>query len=150
MYLVDTNVISESRKGQRADPGVVEFFRRAKNEVFLPVQVVGEMQSGIERLRRRGDIPQANLLEKWFQTVLDDYSPHLIAFDLECAKIWGVLIGADEQHHIDKQIAAIALLRDLVVVTRNTSHFAGTGVPVMNPFLADRSPGPPVDRGGVQ
>jgi predicted nucleic acid-binding protein len=141
MYLVDTNVISESRKGQRADPGVADFFRRVRNEVFLPVQVVGELQSGIERVRQRGDSPQARLLQEWFQSVLEDFSLHFLAFDLECAKIWGMLIGADEQHQIDKQIAAIALLHNLIVVTRNTAHFAGTGVIVLNPFLADRSSG---------
>src|SRR6202034_868058 len=118
MYLVDTNVISESRKGQRADPGVVDFFRRVSNEVFLPVQVVGELQSGIERVRLRGDSPQARLLQEWFHSVLEDFSLHFLAFDLECAKIWGMLIGADEQHQIDKQIAAIALLHNLIVVTR--------------------------------
>jgi toxin FitB len=145
MYLVDTNVISERRKGRKADPGVVAFFHRAGNEIFIPVQVVGELQSGIERLRRRGDVPQALLLQEWFLSILDAYSLHFLAFDLECSKIWGILTGADEQHRIDKQIAAIALLHDLVVVTRNTTHFAGTGVRVLNPFLADRSAGPPLN-----
>jgi hypothetical protein len=137
VYLIDTNVLSERRKGQKADPGVVEFFRRAKNEVFVPVQVVGEIEGGIERLRQRGDHPQARLLEKWFRSVLTEFSEHILAFDLECAKVWGILIGANEQHSIDKQIAAIALLHDLVVVTRNTAHFSGTGVRILNPFFAD-------------
>ena len=145
MYLVDTNVISEGRKGRRADPGVVEFFHRAGNEVFLPVEVVGELQCSIERLQQRGDIPQALLLQKWFQSILDRYSLHFLAFDLEGAKLWGILIGVDEQHQVDKQIASIALLHNLTVVTRNTSHFAGTGVRVLNPFLADRSSGSPIN-----
>jgi toxin FitB len=145
MYLVDTNVISERRKGRRADPGVVEFFSRAGNEVFLPAQVIGELLCGVERLRHRGDQPQAQLLQKWFQSVLDEFSLHVLSFDLECAKIWGILTGADEQHRVDKQIAAIALLHNLVVVTRNTGHYAGTGARVLNPFSADRSSGAPIN-----
>ena len=142
MYLVDTNVLSERRKGRRADPGVMEFFRRASNEVFVPVQVAGEIQGGIERLRQRGDRPQALLLEKWFRSILDEFSEHILAFDLDCAKLWGVLVGTNEQHKIDKQIAAIALLHDLTVVTRNTAHFSGTGAGVLNPFFADSRSNP--------
>jgi len=51
MFLVDTNVLSERRKGPRADPGVVDFILRAEHELFLPVQVVGELRSGIQSLR---------------------------------------------------------------------------------------------------
>ncbi len=38
------------------------------------------------------------------------------------------------ENPIDKQIAATALIYDLTVVTRNTDHFAPTGVPKVNPF----------------
>jgi toxin FitB len=141
MYIVDTNVISERRKKQKVDRGVVEFFKHAENEIFLPVQVIGELLAGIERLKRRGDDAQALMLQEWFESVLDEYSSHLLAFDPDCAKIWGVLIGLNEQHTVDKQIAAIALLHNLTVVTRNTAHFEGTGVRLLNPFLADRSSG---------
>jgi predicted nucleic acid-binding protein len=140
MYLIDTNVLSERRKGRKADPGVVEFFRQVTNEVFVPVQVVGEIEGGIERLRQRGDHPQAQLLEKWFRSVLEEFSEHILPFDLESAKLWGILIGVNEQHSIDKQIAAIALLHDLTIVTRNAAHFSGTGVRILNPFLANPRP----------
>jgi predicted nucleic acid-binding protein len=143
VFLIDTNVLSERRKGLRADVGVAEFFRRTMNEVFVPVQVAGEIEGGIERLRHRGDHPQAQVLEEWFRSVLAEFSEHFLAFDLECAKVWGTLIGADEQHSIDKQIAAIAIIYDLTVVSRNTAHFAGTGVRIMNPFLADAPPAQP-------
>jgi predicted nucleic acid-binding protein len=59
MFLLDTNVVREVRKGQKADPGVVDFVGRAEHELFLPIQVVGELRSGVEALRRRGDLPQA-------------------------------------------------------------------------------------------
>jgi toxin FitB len=137
MFLIDTNVLSERRKGRRADPGVVEFFRSASDEVFVPVQVVGEIQGGIERLRQRGDHSQARVLEKWYRSILVEFSERFLLFDLDCAKIWGTLIGVNEQHSIDKQIAAIALIHDLTMVTRNAAHFSGTGARILNPFLAD-------------
>ena len=137
MYLVDTNVLSERRKGRKAHPGVLEFFERARNEIFIPVQVAGEIEGGIERLRQRGDEPQARIIEKWYRSMLAEFSDHFLAFDLEAARIWGSLIGANEEHQIDKQIAAIALHYDLTVVTRNTTHFAGTGARTLNPFSAE-------------
>jgi len=145
MYLIDTNVLSERRKGRRADPVVMEFFRRTRNEIFVPVQVAGEIEAGIERLRQRGDHAQARILEKWYRSILAEISDHFLVFDLDCAEVWGTLIGANEQNQIDKQIAAIALIHDLTIVTRNTRHYDGTGVRVVNPFLADRSSGAPTN-----
>jgi predicted nucleic acid-binding protein len=137
MYLLDTNVLSERRKGAKADPGVVSFIDRQGDRAYLPVQVVGELRSGIEGLRRRKDLPQAKLLEDWLTMILDEYSDQVIDFTLPCAQVWGALMGVDDQHIVDRQIAAIALVHDLTIVTRNTSHFAGTGVRILNPFLAD-------------
>jgi predicted nucleic acid-binding protein len=134
MFLLDTNVLSERRKGVKADPGVREFLDRTSDELFLPVQVVGELLSGIHALRLRGDLPQARKLETWFQLTVDEYAEHILSFDLECARTWGVLMGVNDQHIVDRQIAAIALVYNLTVVTRNTDHFAGTGVRLLNPF----------------
>jgi toxin FitB len=142
MFLIDTNVLSERRKGRRADSGVMEFFRRARNEIFVPVQVAGEIEAGIERMRQRGDHPQARILEKWYRSILAEISGHFLVFDLDCAEVWGTLIGANEQNQIDKQIAAIALMHDLTIVTRNTRHYDGTGVRVLNPFRADSRSSP--------
>ncbi len=139
MFLVDTNVLSEKRKGQRADPGVVDFIERTKHELFLPVQLVGELRYGIEKLKQKGDLPQARKVEEWFQSVLVEYERRILEFDLKCAQVWGTLIGRNEQHIVDKQIAAIALVYDLTVVTRNSDDFAGTGVRQLNPFFADAS-----------
>ena len=73
----------KDERGGRPIRGVVEFFRRAKNEIFVPVQVVGEIEGGIERLRQRGDHPQAQLLEKWYRSILVEFSEHILAFDLD-------------------------------------------------------------------
>jgi toxin FitB len=140
MFLLDTNVLGERRKAAKADRGVIDFLNRRDHEIFLPVQVIGEIRSGIEGLRRRGDLPQALRLETWFQVILAEYSDHIIEFSLECAETWGYLMRANDQHIVDRQIAATALVYDLTVVTRNTGHFVGTGVRLLNPFAGDARP----------
>lgn len=135
MYLVDTNVISEARKGPRANAGVLGFLNQASpDDLYLSVQTIGELRRGVERIRHRGDAPQARLLEDWLSLILTDYADRILAFDADCAQIWGKLMAPHPQHPIDKQIAAIALIYDLVVVTRNTNDFTGTGVAVLDPF----------------
>jgi hypothetical protein len=140
MFLVDTNAISELRKGAKADPGAVSFLREAELKIFLPVQVIGELRQGIEKLKFRGDLPQAHRLEKWFQSTLKIFGSRTLDFDAKCAQMWGTLMGVNDQHPVDKQIAAIALVYDLTVITRNTNDFAGTGARLLNPFLGDAAP----------
>ncbi|EXJ14390.1 type II toxin-antitoxin system VapC family toxin [Imhoffiella purpurea] len=135
MYLVDTNVISEARKGPRANVGVLDFLSEASpGDLYLSVQTIGELRRGVERIRNRGDAPQARLLEDWLDRVLTEYADRILDFDADCAQVWGKLMAPHPQHPIDKQIAAVALIHDLVVVTRNTSDFAGTGVALLDPF----------------
>ena len=59
----------------------------------------------------------------------------VLSFDEECAQVWGRLMSPNHQYPIDKQIAAIALIYDLKVVTRNLEDFQGTGVELINPFV---------------
>lgn len=135
MYLVDTNVISEARKGSRANPGVVEFWATVdSSKLYLPAITIGEIRRGVENLRHRGDQPQALLLEQWLNQLVAEYGEKILEFDADCAQVWGKLMSPHLQHPIDKQIAAIALLHDLTVVTRNAVDFAGTGVRLLNPF----------------
>ncbi len=135
MYLIDTNVISELRKGNRANPGVRAFFAElASEDVYLAVQTVGEIRRGLELIRNRGDREQAERLEAWLDELVAVYSDRILGFDLDCAQVWGRLMSPHPQHAIDKQIAAIALIYDLTVVTRNTGDFCMTGVRTLNPF----------------
>lgn len=143
VYLIDTNVISEARKGERANAGVRQFFGRVLREgqsVFLSVVTVGELRRGIDLIRHRGDLDQTAVLEAWLARILTDYDDSILDIDEEVAQVWGWLRVPHPENALDKQIAATALIHDLVVVTRNEQHFAGTGVPVLNPFL-ERSAG---------
>jgi toxin FitB len=135
MYLVDTNVISDARKGKGANPGVQKFFQQIDAaEIYLSVQTIGEIRRGLENIRHRGDMPQAKKLEKWLDLIVADYADRILSFDGECAQVWGRLMSPHHEHPIDKQIAAIALIHDLIVVTRNADDFRGTGARINNPF----------------
>jgi toxin FitB len=138
VYLIDTNVVSETRKKERANPGVVGFFDHvvASGEpVYLCVVSVGELRRGVELIRHRGEADQAKLLEAWLTMVLDRYGENILAFEADAAQVWGRLRVPNPGHELDKQIAAIALVNDLTVVTRITADFEGTGVKLINPFL---------------
>ncbi|MDF0605141.1 type II toxin-antitoxin system VapC family toxin [Neisseriaceae bacterium TC5R-5] len=135
MYLLDTNVISEARKGHKANAGVQAFWQQAvDSELYLSVITIGEIRRGIENLKYRGDYPQAGQLEHWLMQVCSEFSSRILAFDLDCAQVWGRLMSPNPQHAVDKQITAIALIYDLVVVTRNSQDFASLPVTVHNPF----------------
>ena len=135
MYLLDTNVVSELRKGARANPGLMAFFADLKVEdIHLSVQTIGELRRGVENIRGRGDIQQADRLEAWLDALVSDHALRILDFDLECAQIWGKLMSPNPQHPIDKQIAAIGLIYDLTVVTRNTADVQSSGVRLLDPF----------------
>jgi predicted nucleic acid-binding protein len=137
MYLIDTDVISEMRKGSRANPGVQTFFQDAASEdipLYLSAVTIGELRQGAESIRHRGDSAQADILETWLNSLCEDYADSILPLDAETAHVWGRLRVPYAENPLDKQIAATALLNQLTVVTRNTSHYAPTGVPLMNPF----------------
>lgn len=137
MYLVDTDVLSEGRKDAQANPGVRAFFAAAVTDdiaLYISVVTVGELRRGVERLRHRGDEVQAILLERWLQTISDEFAESILRFDEHAAHVWGKLRVPHPDNALDKQIAATALIHDLTVATRNVRHFEPTGVRVFNPF----------------
>lgn len=143
MYLIDTNVVSEARKGAKANPGVVDFSRHAadaQQPLYLSVVTVGELRRGIERLRHRGDRQQSAQLERWLENLIEEFAANILVLDIDAAQVWGRLRVPNPEHELDKQIAAIGLVNDLTVVTRNTADFAQTGVRLMNPFSGPATP----------
>ena len=138
MYLVDTDVISEARKGEKGNPGVRQFFQdrqRDNMQLYLSAITIGELRQGVESVRHRGDEPQARLLERWLNRVTSTFKDAILAFDEETAEIWGRLRVPNPENPLDKQIAATAIINDLTVVTRNTDHYRPTGVRILNPFV---------------
>lgn len=137
MYLIDTNIISEARKGARAHVGVRRFFAATKTSrtaVFLSVITLGELRRGVDLIRHRGDARQAQQLEHWLTHIVEDFADHILPLDADIAQLWGRLRVPHLENALDKQIAATALIHDLTVVTRNHQHFEHTGAKVLNPF----------------
>ena len=137
MYLIDTNVISEIRKGKKADMGVQAFFNNIISNNFpayISVITVGELRRGIEQLRHRNDKKPALILEVWLNQLLKEYERNILTFDAESAQVWGYLSVPHHENALDKQIAATALVNNLTVVTRNIDDFASSGVKFLNPF----------------
>ena len=137
MYLIDTNVISEARKKSKVNKGVRLFFKQAiedETRVFMSVVTVGELRRGVESIRYRGDVRQANQLEKWLVDLLIEYQDHILDINQNIAQLWGRLRAPHPENALDKQIAATALIYELTVVTRNHKDFVKAGVRVLNPF----------------
>ncbi|MDH3604350.1 MAG: VapC toxin family PIN domain ribonuclease, partial [Candidatus Tectomicrobia bacterium] len=106
MYLVDTNVISETRKRARANEGVRGFFGRVIKEkipIFISVITVGELRRGGELIRRRGDSRQAERLETWLDGLLIEYQDFILDMDIDMAQLWGRLRVPHPENALDKQ-----------------------------------------------
>ena len=140
MYLIDTNVISEIRKGRRTDPNVAAWFRRVRDdELFLSVLVVGEIRQGIERLRPR-DPRGALALERWLEEILQSFGDRILPIDARVAQNWGRLNAPRTLPVIDSLLAATAQTHGFTLVSRNTKDLERSGVRCLNPFEADAPP----------
>jgi predicted nucleic acid-binding protein len=133
-YLVDTNVISELRKKERADPAVREWFASvADEEIFLSVLTVGEIRQGVERIRRR-DPGAATALDRWLDRVVEMHRDRLVPVDRLVAEEWGRMNVPDPLPVIDGLLAATAKITGLTLATRNVVDVERTGVGLVNPF----------------
>lgn len=134
--LVDTNVVSELRKpDERVDPHVRAWATaRRRDELYLSVISVLEIQVGIARLERR-DPESAARLGAWFtERVLAAFDRRMLPVDLPVARRAAELHVPDPRPERDALIAATALVHSLVVVTRNVAGFAPMGVEVVDPW----------------
>ncbi len=139
-YLVDTNVISELRKGDRADLNVTSWFAGVDDgELFVSVLTLGEIGRGIENVRRR-DPKAAGALETWLGRVAGQHRDRVLPIDQAIAEEWGRINVPDPLPVIDGLLAATAKAIGLTLVTRNTADVEQTGVSCVNPFVA-ASPG---------
>jgi predicted nucleic acid-binding protein len=133
-FLIDTNVVSELRKGARADAGVRMWFQEhVAEQLWLSVLVVGELRRGVELLRRR-DTRAGAVLYDWLDSVTNDFSDRILPVTTAVCERWALLNVLDPVPVIDGLLAATALESDLVLVTRNTIDIERTGVAFANPF----------------
>ncbi len=134
-YLLDTNVISELRKGSRCNENVAGFFERtSSNDLFLSVLTLGELRKGIEQIRGR-DESQAERLEAWLASIGKHFANRVIPIESEVANRWGQLNSTRTFPVIDGLLAATALTHGLTLVTRNGRDFADSGALWLDPFV---------------
>ena len=133
-YLLDTNVLSETRK-KRANDGVIAFLSAADPATtFVSVLTIGELHKGIE-LKRATDASGAKKLREWAESLEHAFGSRVLPISLDVAMKWGQLAAAYPSPVIDTLIAATALEHDLTLVTRNVADVRKTGVMVLDPWI---------------
>ena len=134
-YLVDTNVISELRKGKRCNRHVAAWFASIDDEeIFFSVLTIGELRRGVERIQRR-DEKGAAALNVWLRGIVDSADDRILPVDRAVAEEWGRMNVPDPLPVIDGLLAATAKIHGLSFATRNTKDIARSGVSCLNPFV---------------
>lgn len=132
--LVDTNVVSELKRGRNATPRVAAWFAAmAPQSVYTSVIVLGEIRRGIMLVARR-DRAQADALDQWYASMRQRLGDRVLAVDEPAMAIWARISVPDPLPAYDGLIAATALAHDLTVATRNTKDYRRAGVPVFDPW----------------
>lgn len=133
-FLIDTNVISEVRKGARCDANVAAWYAAIEDDdLYLSVLVLGEIRRGIERAHAT-EPAKASALEQWLSVVSRSFGNRILPVDQRVAEEWGRMRAKRSAPVIDALLAATARVHDLTLATRNTADVAGLGAEVVNPF----------------
>jgi toxin FitB len=133
-YLLDTNVLSETRKRQPS-PSVTEWISvTPPDRLHVSVLTLGEIEQGIARIRGRGDQRQAAAVERWLRDVEAGFADRVLPVTLPIAAAWGRQQCRQPLPVIDALVAATARVHGMTVVTRNVKDFELAGVEVLNPF----------------
>lgn len=133
MYLVDTNVVAEARRGTR--DAVVWLRSVDPLHVHLSVITLGEVMRGIA-MKQRSDPKAASLLAEWLRKLRQDHRDRILPVTDHVAVEWGRIAASRPRGDADGLIAATAIVHDLIVVTRNVADFQDTGASIINPWDA--------------
>jgi predicted nucleic acid-binding protein len=135
-WLLDTNAISEVRKGPRCDANVARWYDSVEAaDLHLSVLVLGELRKGIEQLRPRGPL-RAEMLNRWLDDVAVAFAARILPVSREIADCWGMMAAVRPAPVTNGLLAATARVHGLVLVTRNTRAVAGLGAEVFDPLAA--------------
>lgn len=135
-YLLDANVISELRKGERADSNVSSWFvGLVEEEIYLSVLTLGEIRRGVESVRRR-DPASAAALDSWLARLSEAHRDRILPVDWAIAEERGRMNALDPLPAIDGLLAATAKVLGLTLATRNVADVERTGVELLNPVSA--------------
>jgi predicted nucleic acid-binding protein len=131
MYLVDTNVVSEARRGAAE---AVAWLRSVNPlEVHLSVITLGEIMRGIA-LKQKSDPQAASHRAHWLQTLRRNHADRILPVTDQIAVEWGRIAALRPLGDADGLIAATAIVHDLIIVTRNVGDFEETRASVLNPW----------------
>jgi predicted nucleic acid-binding protein len=134
MYLIDTSIISEARRGTRQ---AVEWLRSVDPDtIHLSVLTLGEIMRGIG-LKQRSDPIAAGHLAEWLRNLRYQHAARILPVTDRIAIEWGRIASLRSRGDVDGLIAATAIVHDLALVTRNVANFADTGADVLNPWDVD-------------
>ncbi len=132
-YLLDTNVLTETRKKQ-ADPRVVEFLSAAEpSALYISVLTLGELRKGVA-LKKRSDPDSAAKLAAWVDGLEYSFVDRILGIDAAAATVWGELSAQRSRPVIDTLLAATAAAHALTLVTRNTSDVQDIVVKLLDPW----------------
>jgi len=132
--LLDTNVLSEIRKGPRCHPRVWAWFQEVADEdIHLSVLVIGEIRRGIEAIRAR-DARAAQAFERWLARLVSDFGERILPIDRSVAEEWGRMNATRARSAVDSLLAATARVHGLTLVTRNVRDVRGLGASFFDPF----------------
>ncbi|MEO0566524.1 MAG: type II toxin-antitoxin system VapC family toxin [Pseudomonadota bacterium] len=136
MFLLDTNVVSELRKGPKADKAVMaNMANKDPHTLFLSVISVLELEIGVKRIERR-DKDQGRRLRSWLTAqVKQTFAQRILPFETQTAEICAGFHVPDPRPERDAMIAATARQYGLTVLTRNVSDFEALDVPISNPWI---------------
>jgi toxin FitB len=133
-YLLDTNILSELRKGPQCDPGVNQWLAGCEDEqLFTSVLCLGEIRMGIDAVRPR-DRRFAARLQLWLDYIIDSFEGRILPVCQAIALEWGRLAAPSSRAPVDELLAATALTHRMTLVTRNVRDVERTGVEYVNPF----------------
>lgn len=131
MYLVDTNIVSEARRGTAE---AVSWLRSVNPlSVYLSALTLGEVMRGIA-LKQKADPRAAAHLAEWLRKLRHDHLDRILPVTDEIAVEWGRIAAIRPRGDVDGLIAATAIVHDLILVTRNVKDFEDTDATVINPW----------------
>lgn len=137
MYLLDTNIISESRKlgTSKIDPRAARWLGKVDVETtFVSAMTIFELERGVRQMERR-DAKQGASLRRWFDDqIMTTYENRTLPLSRAVALICASLHIPDPKSERDAWIAATGIDAGLTLVSRNVADFDGMGVGLINPF----------------
>ena len=131
MYLVDTNVLSEARRGSNEARTWLRSIDPAT--IYLSVITLGEIMKGIA-IKLRTDARAAAPLMAWLEQLRHDHGDRILPISDRIALEWGRLAAERPRGMADGLIAATAVVHTKIIVTRNIDDFSDAAVPVINPW----------------